>query len=51
MAHPCERLGDLGDDSSWAENRELRAERGEQVAAMTLSPVIGMDGNRVDEGA
>ena len=46
-----ERLGDLGDDSWRTEDRELRAERREQVAAMALSPVIGMDGDPVDEGA
>ena len=45
-----ERLGDFGDDSRRAENRELRAERGEQVTAMTLPPMIGMDGDLVDEG-
>lgn len=31
-----ESLGDFGDDSRRTENRELRAERGEQVTAMTL---------------
>ena len=45
-----ESLGDLGDHSRRAENRELRAERGEQVTPMTLSPMIGMDGDLVDEG-
>ena len=50
LAGSDEALGDLGDDSRGAENRELRAERGEQVAAMTLSPMIGMDGDLVDEG-
>ena len=49
LAGGRERLGDLGDDSRGAENRELRAERREQVTAMTLSPMIGMDGDRVDE--
>ena len=44
-----QRLRDFGDDSWGAENRELRAERGEQVTAMTLSPMIGMDGDLVDE--
>ena len=44
-----ERLGDLGDDSRRAENRELRAERGEQVTAMPLPPMIGMDRDLVDE--
>ena len=46
----CERLGDFGDDSGGAENRELRADRGEQVAGMTLSAMIGMDGDLVEEG-
>ncbi len=46
-----ERLGDLGDDSRGAENRELRAERGEQMAAMSLATMIGMDGDLVDERA
>ena len=50
LAGRAERLGDFGDDSGGAENRELRAERGEQVTAMTLSPMIGMDGDCVDEG-
>src|SRR6185312_2947237 len=45
-----ESLGNLGDDSRGAENRELRAERGEQMTPMTLSPMIGMDGDLVDEG-
>ena len=45
-----EGLGNFGDDSRRAENRELRAERGEQVTAMTLSTMIGMDGDLVDEG-
>jgi hypothetical protein len=40
---------DFDADSGGAENRELRAERGEQVTAMTLSPMIGMDGDLVDE--
>src|SRR3970282_1231632 len=31
-----ERLGDFGDDSQRAENRELRPQRGEQVTAGTL---------------
>ena len=44
-----ESLGDFGDDSRGAENCELRAERGEQMTAMTLSPMIGMDGDLVDE--
>ena len=51
LAGRGESLGDFGDDSGGAENRELRAERGEQVAAMTLSPMIGMDGDLVDEGS
>ena len=50
LAGRHERLGNLGDDSWGAENRELRAERGEQVTPMTLSPMIGMDGDLVDEG-
>ena len=44
-----ESLRDFGDHSRRAENRELRAERGEQVTAMTLPPMIGMDGDLVDE--
>ena len=51
LAGRGERLGDFGDDSRRAENRELRAERGEQVTAVTLPPMIGMDGDLVDEGA
>src|SRR5262245_47082668 len=49
LAGRRETLGNLGDDSRGPENRELRAERGEQVTAMTLSPMIGMDGDLVDE--
>ena len=49
LAGRSERLGDFGDHSGRAENRELRAERVEQVTAMTLSPMIGMDGDLVDE--
>ena len=45
-----ERLGHFGDHSRWTENRELRAERREQVTAMSLSPMIGMDGDLVNEG-
>ena len=37
-----ERLGDLGDDSRWTQNRELRTERRQQVTAVTLSPVMGL---------
>ena len=44
-----ERLRDLGDHSWRTENGELRAEGGEQVAAMPLSPMIGVDGDLVDE--
>ena len=43
------RFMDLGDDSRGAENRELRAERRQQVTAMTLPPMIGMDRDLVDE--
>ena len=50
LAGRRESLGDLGDHSRRAENRELRAERGEQVTAMALSTMIGMDGDLVDEG-
>ena len=32
-------VGDFGDDSGRAENRQLRAERGEQVTAVTLAPM------------
>src|SRR5688572_25196855 len=49
LAGGCEGLGDLRDDPRGAENRQLRAERGEQVAAMTLSPMIGMNGDPVNE--
>ena len=49
LAGRHESLGDLDDDSRGTENRELRAERGEQVTAMTLSPMIRMDGDLVDE--
>ena len=45
-----ERFRDFGDDSRGPENRELRAERRQQVTAVTLSPMIGMDGDLVDEG-
>jgi hypothetical protein len=44
-----ESLGDLGDDSRRAENSELRAERGQQVTPVTLSAMIGMDGDLVNE--
>ena len=49
LAGRGESLGDFGDDPRGAENRELRAERGEQMTAMTLPPMIGMDGDLVDE--
>src|SRR4029450_5027462 len=45
-----ESLGDLSDHFRRGENSELRAERGEQVTPMTLSTMIGMDGDLVDEG-
>src|SRR5688572_20333554 len=44
-----ESLGDFGDHSRGAENRELRAERSEKVTAMTLPQVIGVDGDLMDE--
>ena len=46
-----ERLGDFGDHSRRPQNRQLRAERREQVTAVALSPMIGMDGDLVDERA
>ena len=46
-----ERRVDFADDSRRAQDCELRSERGEQVAAMTLSSVIGMDRDPVDERA
>ncbi len=45
-----ERLGDFGDESGRAQNCELRAQRREQVAAVTLPSMIGMDGDLVNEG-
>ena len=50
LAGGGESLGDFGDHSRRAENREFRAERREQVTAMTLPPMIGMDGDLVNEG-
>src|SRR5262245_35372482 len=50
LAGRRESLGDLGDDSRGPENRELRAERGEQVTPVTLSAMIGMNGDLVNEG-
>ena len=46
-----ERFRDLGDDSRGAENREFRAERRQQMMAMTLPPMIGMDRDLVDKRA
>src|SRR5262249_18708140 len=45
-----ESVRDLGDDSRGPENRELRAERGEEVTTVTLPQMIWMDGDLVDEG-
>ena len=51
LAARGQRLGDFGDHPRRAQNSELRSERGEQVTAMTLPPMIGMDGDLVDESA
>ena len=51
LARRRERLGDFGDHSRRSQNRQLRAERGEQVTAVALPPMVGMDGDLVDEGA
>ena len=51
LAGRGQRLGDFGDESGWAENRELRAERREQVPPVTLSSMIGMDGDLVNQSA
>ena len=44
-------LRHLGDHSGRTENRELRPERREQMTTMTLSRLIGMDGDFVHERA
>src|SRR5687767_13838075 len=45
-----EVLGNFGDDFRGTENRKLRAQRGKQVPSVTLSPMIGMHGDLMDEG-
>src|SRR4029077_7442133 len=41
--------GELGDEGRRAEDRQLGAERREEVAAVTLADVVGVDGDAVDE--
>ena len=48
-AGSVEMLWNLGYEARWSQNRELRSERGEQVTAVPLAPMIGMHGDPVDE--
>ena len=49
VAGRSESLGNLGDDARGSQNRELRAQRREQVTGMALPPMVGMDRDLVDE--